>query len=195
MKVKSEAYKKAESIRDSLHQGAVKITAKDLSSVCYLYSDCLGHLCAKGYRGRAVKPSIYHYYSSESARVEKVQQWMKSVSERAGRREASERLLAVGDVLRSLWGYEQTNVDYYVVTKLVGKSMVEIAKIGCKSAETLYMQGYSIPNPKNIIGEPMRKKAKGEAVKLSSFQVASKMHPKKVAGVEVYDATHWTAYA
>ena len=37
--------------------------------------------------------------------------------------------LKVGDVLVSSWGYEQTNLDFYQVIALNGKSMVTVRKV------------------------------------------------------------------
>ena len=30
--------------------------------------------------------------------------------------------IKVGDIFYRSWGYEQTNIDYYIVTKKIGKS-------------------------------------------------------------------------
>ena len=47
-----------------------------------------------------------------------------------------------GDIFRSMWGYDQTNIDYFQVVKLVGKTMVGIKAINAELVETTgYMQG------------------------------------------------------
>ena len=43
--------------------------------------------------------------------------------------------LEVNDILYSSWGYDQTNIDFYKVKKLVGKTMVEVVKIESKLAD------------------------------------------------------------
>lgn len=41
----------------------------------------------------------------------------------------------IGDILYSSWGYEQTNVNFYQVTKKVGLKMVELREIHNKSTD------------------------------------------------------------
>ena len=35
----------------------------------------------------------------------------------------------VGDIYVNVWGYDQTNIDYYMITKILGKSMVMAHKV------------------------------------------------------------------
>jgi hypothetical protein len=37
-----------------------------------------------------------------------------------------------GDIFYTSWGYDQTNIDYYKVKKLIGKSSVELVSIESK---------------------------------------------------------------
>lgn len=46
------------------------------------------------------------------------------------------RGLKVGDYLECSWGYDQTNIDYYKVVALVGKTMVSILPVSSKLAES-----------------------------------------------------------
>lgn len=41
----------------------------------------------------------------------------------------TEHTLKVGDILRSTWGCEQSNVDFYEVIKLTGKQSVTLEKL------------------------------------------------------------------
>lgn len=43
--------------------------------------------------------------------------------------------ISVGDIFCSSWGYEQTNISYYQVTRIVGKTMVELSLIRKKTVE------------------------------------------------------------
>ena len=87
------------------------------------------------------------------------------------------RNLTVGDVLCCRWGYDQTNVDYYQVTKLVGKTMVEIRKIEAHKVEDMSMQGWSTPRCGQFIGEPLRRKANGSSVRINSYSYAYLLVP------------------
>ncbi len=194
MKKMTEAFKKVQDYRDTMNAGRTKIMAKDLSCVVYLYQNRTGHCCVITYRGRAKKPEFNYRYNSYDARTQKVTEWMQAQSKKTINRKAEERKLVVGDVLRASWGYEQTNIDYYKVTKLSGKTMVEIVEIGCKRVETMSMQGQSIPDPDNVTSKPIRRRAKGESVKVDSVRYASKKYAEEVACCKVYSSDYWTAY-
>lgn len=120
-------------------------------------------------------------------------------AEKAAKRAAGHKLKP-GDVLRSSWGYDQTNIDYYEVTKLIGTRMVEIRAIGAESVNDggLSMTGDCVPRPGHYIGEPMRKAVSdhdGQSVRIASYAHANKIEPREVAGVKVWPVDHWTAYA
>lgn len=190
----TEAVKKAMLWRDQLNAGREKVIAPDYSGVVYFFEQNGPCICA--YRGRAKKPALYVRYKSEERRDEAAAEFLNGTMKRkANRRTTGERALQVGDVLRSMWGYEQTNIDYYLVTRLVGKCSVEIVQIGKQSHSDEYMQGTCIPDPENIIGKPFTKRADGDNVRISSFQSASKAETKVIAGATIYSADRWTAYA
>ena len=59
--------------------------------------------------------------------------WKKEVAERKARRLAPHSL-KVGDILYASWGYEQTNIDFFKVDKLIGKSKITLVPLGSKFA-------------------------------------------------------------
>lgn len=106
----------------------------------------------------------------------------------------------VGDIFRSSWGYDQTNIDFYEVTRLIGKSTVEVRPIAQDSMETLSMQGECVPLRGQYIGEARQHRvsmAGGEpSIAVRSFANAYRMKPVAVvAGVPMFQSSHWTAYA
>lgn len=117
-------------------------------------------------------------------------------AEKAAKRAAGHQLKA-GDVLCCSWGYDQTNIDYYEVTRLIGARMVEIRAIGAESVESGNMTGECVPRPGHYIGEPMRKAVcdDGQSVRIASYAWAHKIEAREVAGVKLYPVDHWTAYA
>jgi hypothetical protein len=123
----------------------------------------------------------------------------RSADERAAKvaKRAAGHKLKVGDVLVSSWGYDQTNVDYYEVTQLVGRSMVEVRQIRGESEATGDMQGRCVPSPGNYKGEPTRHTVgtDGASIKVRSFSHAYLIEPRIVCGAKVYPSSHWTAYA
>tara|TARA_R110000764_G_scaffold9008_2_gene29480 strand:+ start:1576 stop:1917 length:342 start_codon:yes stop_codon:yes gene_type:complete len=73
------------------------------------------------------------------------------------------KTVKVGTILYSSWGYDQTNIDYYMITKIVGKTFVEIQHIESKldeSKSTAYCDAvipYKVLNP---AARTMRKKVR-----------------------------------
>lgn len=87
--------------------------------------------------------------------------------------------LEVNDILYSSWGYDQTNIDYYKVKKLVGKTMVEVVKIESKLADEQgsYTTDTVLPYPAAEGTRTYRRKVHTEdperpGVMISSFQWA-----------------------
>ena len=83
--------------------------------------------------------------------------------------------LQIGSILYSSWGYEQTNIDFYEVTKLIGKCTVEIREI----AQTLETHDYNNlcgttrPIANDYAGQPMKKRVnEHNRVKINSCQSA-----------------------
>jgi len=67
------------------------------------------------------------------------------------------RPVEVGDIFRSLWGYDQTNIDFYVVDSVTksGKSM-KVTKIGSRVDDPMAGgDAYDVvrPDPTRRLGE------------------------------------------
>lgn len=161
-------------------------------------------IIAKGFRGRAGKPAWFYQFRS-SVQLEDYIAREISGCERAAEYKAQRKAersapasVDVGDVFVCSWGYDQTNVDYYQVTRVIGPVTIEVRKIGAVRWETGLDQGRCVPAPDNFIGSPMRKRVQsynGEAsIRIASYCYAYKMKPV-VDGVPAYASSHWTAYA
>ena len=71
---------------------------------------------------------------------------------------ASKFGIKVGDILQDSWGYEQTNVEFYLVTKIVSAFKIEIVELGHTTVSTeSSMSGYVMPDTNCRIGEPLQK--------------------------------------
>ena len=67
----------------------------------------------------------------------------------------------IGDIFYSSWGYDQTNIDYYKVKKLIGKASVELVPIESRidyDKSNAYTDAV-VPYPASE-GTPMQKKIK-----------------------------------
>ena len=88
--------------------------------------------------------------------------------------------IKVGDIFVSSWGYDQTNVDFYQVVKLVGKSTIELLPIQSKCIEHEHMYWRELPIPDEFTSEtPFRKRVpkdfeKFGYIKLNSFSLMRK---------------------
>ena len=88
-----------------------------------------------GFKGKALKPSFYYYYDSESQMNDLINRWAigqyKSLERKQESKDAKkERLnglieqIDIGAIFCSSWGYEQTNIDYFQVVGKKGKSTI-----------------------------------------------------------------------
>lgn len=156
-------------------KGAIKIADKQSDAVAYLYGRASdGQPCAKVFYGKQSKPVLNAVFGSTPTmpaaklREQRVGQYFqyrrdalaRKVKQRA-ERAAKGRGVEVGNFLAASWGYEQTNVDFYKVTKLIGRTMAEVVKVGAidvgKDETGMSMASYVIPAEEPLQGaEPMR---------------------------------------
>lgn len=141
--------------------------------------------CAMIFIGKQNKPVTNAYFYSEESRESHIQKIIQSVeynkkktAERRQERKAPHSL-EVGKILVSSWGYDQTNIDFYEVTKLIGSTMVEIRRLHERlvSVEGTYQYVEPIPGQYVETGwraETMRKRVcpRTNSVSLNSFASA-----------------------
>lgn len=135
-----------------------------------------------GFAGKAAKPAFHYRHRSERERAEHIAGFIagrKATAEAKAKLKAdrkSPHTLKVGDILVSSWGYDQTNIDYYQVTRVPGSQSVEIRQIAANSGgEDGFMTAKCTAAPDQFIGEPMIKRANaGNSVRIASYASA---HP------------------
>lgn len=175
--------------------------------VYYKNTPCISAIC---FVGRAINPTWHYRFKDGQQRINEVTRTFKNVAERAEYKAARKAKAAeaqanhgvkVGDVFRSSWGYDQTNVDYYQVVA-VGKKTATFCKIAQLSESDGFLQGNCVPAPNQFIGKPFKKliqKSSTESsayIKIYSFANAYKIEPVAVvADKPIYESSHWTAYA
>ncbi|MXY15156.1 MAG: hypothetical protein F4X94_01430 [Dehalococcoidia bacterium] len=167
------------------------------SAVAYLY-EMNGRPYAVGFGGRRCKPDYNYRFRSHESRAAHVQKHFETLRaneqaarERKAARKAAGRGLDVGDVLHTSWGYEQTNVDYYQVTSLIGKTMVELREIAADRTETGWLQGTCTPVPDAFVGPAFRRVAKDGACTIDQVRHAWKLKRDDNGD---YRASHWSSY-
>ena len=148
------------------------------------------------FKDRAALLRALAYYAAQAERR------AQEIADRAAMRRADlakPHSLAVGDVLYSSWGYEQTNVNFYEVTALRGKRGIELRELAQESTETSSMQGQCVPLPGNYKGQPLRRVVgRGDSVNVmqASYGHATKLEIlHQVNGVRIFRPKHWSSYA
>lgn len=114
---------------------SAKIVPKGVKAEIYLIDKDTGPV-AMGFGGRRSKPDFNIRFRSKERRQEYVKNYVERMQERdkineEGRKNRNNkgRGLELGSVLCCSWGYDQTNINYYEVIKLVGDKSVMIVPI------------------------------------------------------------------
>ena len=164
----------------------VPVDVGGFNAEVYKY-DFAGNLYAIGFYGKRAKPSFHYRYGSEKSRDEAIQRyidgWNATVEYKQKLRDErkSAHTLKEGDILYSSWGYEQTNIDFYQVTRVISDKMVEIRQIASDmpKGETGFMSGMVVAIKDKFVGDPMRKRANAtNYVRIASYAGAGKWDGK-----------------
>jgi hypothetical protein len=84
----------------------------------------------------------------------------RKAARRLARSEARKNIVnpfKVGDILYNSWGYEQTNIDWYQVVAVKGKTVTLRPIVGEVFEHDSAMSGWTKPKPSNWGGPPFRK--------------------------------------
>ncbi len=134
--------------------GAVVQQVAGTDAVVYLYKRADGQACALGYVGTAGKPAFHHRFGGEAFRDRFVGEWVakqqRAAAVRAERllaRKSATHTLKLGDIVYACWGYEQTNVDFFQVVRVVSDRSVVIRAIKgeIQADGPMAMTGHSTP--------------------------------------------------
>jgi hypothetical protein len=159
----------------------------------------------KCFLGKAIKPA-WVYNLTWAGLEQKIKQQVESCKAREKMKAEYKAkrsmpvVVNVGDIFKSSWGFEQTNIDYYEVTKIVSPTMIEVTPIAAAKVETQWLAGQCTPVKGQFVGEPMRKKVQGyegkPSFKIASYATADLLEPTGFEnGQPVYPSSYWSAYA
>jgi hypothetical protein len=179
--------------------GAVKVADKKSDAVAYLYRSG-NRPAAVVFFGAQAKPIARVAFQSEFKRERYIAHWFEARQGQLARKAAAQaerkafrHSYKVGDLFRSSWGYEQTNVDYYEVVEVRGANLV-VRKIAQEASHDSSMSGKCVPLPGEFVGEPMVKRAQDGYFRVASYANAYYVKPQIVAGVPVYGSSYWSSY-
>lgn len=155
-----------------------------------------GRFFGIAFAGTAGKPSHHYRYRDMARAIEAAQQFLAGrrshaefVANNRKARQAYQTKLEPGTVLMSMWGYDQTNIDYYQVVEVsASRKTVKIRPIAQRSVEgPQWMTGSCWPLADHFTGPAMVKRiGQGDSVHLTSYSSASPWEPR---------ANHWSSYA
>jgi len=135
--------------------------------------------------GKSAKVTNNYYYHSTEKRQEKInniltnlKRWDDQKKDRRNERKEFRTTCKPGDVFECNWGYEQTNVDYYVLIELKG-NVGTFREIGYKVVEgSLYSHGMAcevVPDITKFVGDRFKKRILlGETISLASYKYCHK---------------------
>lgn len=181
--------------------GAMKVADKHSDAVAYLSTNRAGRPRATVFFGKQAKP-IGDFNFKDEARREKYvtfqfearRERQKRTAARHAERKAWVPTYKVGDIFRTCWGYDQTNVEFFEIVSMTGKFCV-VREIAQEVEATGSMQGRCGPVPGEFVGKPMRRMMQQRGIKIDQVRTAWLMTPKEVAGVRVYDSASFSTYA
>jgi hypothetical protein len=182
---------------------SVRVASKRSTAVAYLSTE--GRPVAVCFVGKANKPAAHYSFRDDARRAKFVAEWIAQQDaaeaarvERKAKRVAFVHTLKVGDLLETSWGYDQTNVEFFEVVALVGRSMVEVREVAQRVRETGFMSGTCGPVAGEYVGAPMRKRVlEGNTLDIhGGFGYARPCERITIApGVQITRPAHWSNYA
>jgi hypothetical protein len=139
--------------------GAVKDPRSDDSAEVYTYMDGANAdiPTAIGYRGTAARMAFHFRFRSVETRETHIAQFFADARAHAAemiarktKAAAYTHTLKVGDIARTSWGWEQTNVEFVEVVRVPSGKSVVVRQIECReslSEGVAPMSGYVTPTP------------------------------------------------
>jgi hypothetical protein len=152
-------------------QDGRKVEVKNLpGTVAYLYTSRKGQPSAIFYRGNSNKVDMNVAYRSEEQRTKGVTAWVqecirqhenrmahKAIAQEKKHADAPQIYLP-GCIICHSWGYDQTNIDFFIITERKG-DMVTLQALGQdREYNSQWMTGTTTPIKDKPIGEPFKRK-------------------------------------
>ena len=119
-----------------------KVIATTDTAIVYGYDIPTGKTGAIAFNGKAQKPSWHYSFKSEAERQAYIDRWFTSLdqhnqykAERKQARQAEilESNIKPGDYFYTSWGYDQTNIDYLIVSSVTAKTAI------CRMANPIFV--------------------------------------------------------
>lgn len=160
-------------------ENATLIDAEGTDAAVYIYEK-KGRFLALGFHGRAQKPDFHHYFKDEAQRTKHINDFIerrRAILQQKSEHKARQNTpttMKPGDILVAVWGYDQTNVDFYQVLAVRGKATVDLQELQQETTETGFMTGTCTPCPDQFAdkSKPFTRRVLDNAVKIRSYSYA-----------------------
>lgn len=150
------------------------------------------------FKGNGANLDFKKRFSDRNTADNFISDWVESVKKQVEKKRNIQMKFKEGDVLVSIWGYEQSNVDFYQVTSVSSKT-VRFRKIaGKRTGYENELSGKCVPVPGCFISddEMTRRAINGEFVRINSFASASILdYVIDGGGNRIYRVIDWSSYA
>ena len=183
------------------HSENVALYICDLSGAeAYTYT-LKGRFIVATFTARSKKPVFHYAFLDEAGRTERMQDFfsaqykaeIRKIEKRAERFNYEVKLNE-GDILYTSWGWEQTNIDFYQVIRVIKKQII-VRKIEKEYKETQFMAGFSTPILGVFISNEMTVSTTGESTVKIGSEYASLLPFKEINGQRIYDKKYESHYA
>jgi hypothetical protein len=133
--------------------------------------DSRGKWCAIAYIGKRLTNVWHHYWNTKAEMESYIEKFIKSCKEtveykaniKAEKKKQNDSAICkVGEIYVNSWGYDQTNVDYYQVIAVKGKTAT-LQEINSEAVEGTdgFMSCRVRPVPNSFHGIPFTKRIQG----------------------------------
>lgn len=166
-------------------RGTDPITPEGTDLMIWKYETPKGYPCAIAFAAKQQKPLMNAIFRNDAQREREIQETiakrkrsLKFNAERAQEKKQFSHDYKEGDILCASWGYDQTNINFYQVTRVIGKQ-IEIREIESRIVSQKIGADYVVAAPNKFLGPPMKKTPQlGGYVKINSSASASKWDGK-----------------
>jgi len=128
--------------------------------LAYVYR-CRGKYAVIAYGGKRTSADFHFIYADLEKAHDRIERWfdglnahVAAVKDRRAKSFAG-HTFKVGDIVTNSWGYDQTNVDWYRVTR-TSASYVWLREISAQVEETGFMSGRSVPHVDTTDADPTK---------------------------------------
>ena len=143
---------------------SLRVDPQETDAEIVYYETANGRYAVLFFHGKKNTPDGHYAYKYPEMRAEATAKFIdrrndhKRALEKRKIARSKPQPFKVGDILYASWGYDQTNIDFYKITKEIGKCMVEMVEIGKMRVDDYTSQIGVVADPENVTGKPFRKK-------------------------------------